>query len=249
MQLSSIALFGELHTRYNPAASASANKLTVSPRFGAAERQDGRRHDLRDARIVDFFFSPGSRYSYLAASQVARIESSLGCCFTWRPVRGTDIRALRGRDPFEGDPVSGQYDWSYRQRDAEMWAEHYGIRFREPLNHQLDFDLLARASAAGVILGQAAAYGSALCNAAYGSERWPIDLAVCLALGDQIGLDRADLERVLDTGEPDDLLSDTAREAHDRGAFGVPTFFFAGNMYWGNDRLPLLERALQQDTL
>ncbi|HEY2871122.1 MAG TPA: DsbA family protein [Reyranella sp.] len=34
-------------------------------------------------------------------------------------------------------------------------------------------------------------------------------------------------------------------EAHRRGAFGVPTFFLDGRLFWGNDRLPLLEAALR----
>ena len=29
-----------------------------------------------------------------------------------------------------------------------------------------------------------------------------------------------------------------------RGAFGVPTFFLGDRMFWGNDRLVLLEAAL-----
>jgi 2-hydroxychromene-2-carboxylate isomerase len=34
-------------------------------------------------------------------------------------------------------------------------------------------------------------------------------------------------------------------EARRRGAFGVPTFFLGERMFWGNDRLPLLEAALR----
>ena len=34
-------------------------------------------------------------------------------------------------------------------------------------------------------------------------------------------------------------------EAHRRGAFGVPTFFLEDRMFWGNDRLQLLEAALR----
>ena len=33
-------------------------------------------------------------------------------------------------------------------------------------------------------------------------------------------------------------------EAAARGAFGVPTFFLGERMFWGNDRLMLLEAAL-----
>jgi 2-hydroxychromene-2-carboxylate isomerase len=203
-----------------------------------------RQRELQAERVVEFFFSPGSRYSYLAASQIPRIEADTGCQFDWRPVRGTEIRAFRGRDPFKGEPISGQYDWPYRRRDAEMWAEYYGIPFREPPNHELDLDLLARAAAAGKLLGAAESYGWALCSAAYGSQTWPIDREVCLSLAEQAGLAQGDLDRVLDDPASRELLSRTAREAYERGAFGVPTFFFAGCMYWGNDRLVLLERAL-----
>ena len=196
-------------------------------------------------RIVEFFFSPGSRYSYLAASQVPRIEADIGCRFVWRPVRGTEIRALRGRDPFQGEPISGQYDWSYRERDAAMWAEYYGIPFREPPNHELDFDLLARAAAAGKLLGAAGPYGWALCSTAYGSETWPINREICLSLAEQSGLARDDLNRMLDDPASRELLCRTAREAHERGVFGVPSFFFAGRLYWGNDRLALLEHAIR----
>jgi hypothetical protein len=87
---------------------------------------------MEASQRVEFFFSPGSRYSYLAASQMALLEEETGCTVDWRPVNGGDIRKLRRRDPFEGEPVSGQYDWSYRERDARFWADYYGIRLREP---------------------------------------------------------------------------------------------------------------------
>ena len=39
---------------------------------------------------------------------------------------------------------------------------------------------------------------------------------------------------------------DTVREARRRGAFGVPTFFVGEHMFWGNDRLVLLENLLRR---
>ena len=99
-------------------------------------------------RVVEFFFSPGSRYSYLAASQMTTLATETGCTVDWRPVHGPDLRRLRGADPFVGDPVSGQYDWNYRRRDAEAWAEYYGIPFREPPAHDFDFKVLVRAATA-----------------------------------------------------------------------------------------------------
>lgn len=195
--------------------------------------------------VVDFFFSPGSRYSYLASTRVPAIASASGARFAWRPVRGTDIRALRGRDPFDGQMVSGQYDWAYRRRDAEAWADYYGVAYREPPSHEFDFELLARAAAAGALLDAAAPVGGALCALVYASRTWPIDAAACADAAAAAGVDRTAFERLLGAGEVRDLLTANAREAHARGAFGVPTCFVGERMFWGNDRLVLLEHALR----
>ena len=194
--------------------------------------------------IVEFFFSPGSRYSYLAASQVPGLERETGCRVEWRPVHGTDIRVLRGHDPFDGPPVSGQYDWDYRRADAEAWADYYGIPFVELRSHDIDFQLLVRAAWVGKQLGAAADYAWRIACAVYGSDTWPLDAALCRQIAVEAGLDADAFECALVAAETEDALRETAAEAHRRGAFGVPTFFLGERMFWGNDRLPLLRHAL-----
>jgi 2-hydroxychromene-2-carboxylate isomerase len=200
--------------------------------------------ELHDPPLVEFLFSPGSRYSYLAASQIGSIESETGCRVDWRPVNGPDLRALRGRDPFAGEPVSGQYDWTYRRRDAEAWADYYGIRFREPPTHTFDFRLLARAATAARRMGAAAAYGWRLCSAVYGSDVWPIDENACVRVAAEVGLPVEQFAILLADPGTDELLATAARDAHARGAFGVPTFFIGDEMFWGNDRIAILKHVL-----
>ena len=45
-------------------------------------------------------------------------------------------------------------------------------------------------------------------------------------------------------GEVKQKLKDTTEEAVARGVFGAPTFFFNGEMFFGQDRLGMLEDAL-----
>jgi len=193
---------------------------------------------------VEFFFSPASRYSYLAASQVEDLENETGCRVDWRPVHGPTLRALRGADPFAGTPVSGQYDWAYRRRDAEAWAESYGIRFREPPTHTFDFEIVARAATAAKRLGRAADYGWRITETIYGSDVWPVDEGACVRVAEELGIDAAEFRRALADPQTPRELADTAAEAHRRGAFGVPTFFVGDGMFWGNDRLVLVKRAV-----
>ena len=49
--------------------------------------------------------------------------------------------------------------------------------------------------------------------------------------------------RDIETGR---LMDETARDAHTRDAFGVPTFLVGGRMFWGNDRIVLLRHYLRR---
>jgi 2-hydroxychromene-2-carboxylate isomerase len=194
---------------------------------------------VKEQPVVEFFSSPGSRYSYLAASQIPRLQSDTRCRVRWRPVRGTDIRAFRGQDPFVGAPVSGQYEWAYRRHD-------YGIPFREPPSRDLDFQLLARAAESANRMGAVAAYGWRLACAVYGSDAWPLDLSLCVRVAREVGLAASGFAPLIADPETDRRLKATAKEAYERGAFGVPTFFLGGKMFWGNDRIVLLWHALSE---
>lgn len=193
---------------------------------------------------VDFFFSPASRYSYLAATQIGALERDTGCAVSWRPVHGPDIRALRGRDPFQGAAISGQYELAYRKADAEAWAAFYGVPFHEPREFHFDYALLAKAAVAGQRLGAGSGFLLALTDAVYGRGRWPVDERLVAELCVAHGIQAEKLLAEIDSGNVAQTLAHTAQEAFERGAFGVPTFFLDSRMFWGNDRLILLRHAL-----
>jgi 2-hydroxychromene-2-carboxylate isomerase len=124
-------------------------------------------------RVVDFYYSIGSRYSYLASTQIDTLERKTACLVRWHPVNGADIRTLRGRDPFAGEPLSGQYEWPYRQYDAECWANYYGIPFRESPNAHLDYRLLVKAATSAKRLGAVVPYSHALFSAVWDTVSGP----------------------------------------------------------------------------
>ena len=194
-------------------------------------------------REIDFYLGLGSRYSYLAASQVDRIEKTYGCRFVWKPIASGALMDRRGGNPFRGEPASGQYDWGYREYDAKCWAAYYGIPFREPVAFRVDPDRLALACLAADEQGALVACCRLLQRLIF-IDGLAIDDEVIAGLASQLGLDATAFRR--DLGSPttrarhDSLLE----EARTHGAFGVPTFFVDRQMFWGNDRLVLLEAAL-----
>src|ERR1700730_12704857 len=98
--------------------------------------------------VVDAYLGLGSRYSYLASTQLDRIAEETGATINWISIFSEELRAPN-RDPFKGPPISGQYDWFYRRQDAEAWADFYGVPFREPMGRlKVDARLLVRAALA-----------------------------------------------------------------------------------------------------
>jgi len=194
-------------------------------------------------RTVDFYLGLGSRYSYLAASQVERIEKTHGCRFVWKPIASGALMDRRGGNPFRGEPLSGQYDWGYREYDAKCWADYYGIPFREPVAFRVDPDRLALACLAAD--GQGALVPCCrLLQKLIFVDGVAIDDETIAELPKHLGLDEQAFRRDLAASQTRTRHEGLLDEARARGAFGVPTFFLGDRMFWGNDRLVLLEAAL-----
>ena len=195
-------------------------------------------------RAVDFYFSLGSRYSYLAFTQLDAVSARTGCAFRLRPIGNHAIMAKAGADPFLApQPVSGQYDWAYREKDATRWAKYYGVPFREPRNFRADPPHLRRACLAAEGFGALKPMAAALFRDIFVSgltvpPTRPEEIAA------EIGLDRIAFAAALISRAIEEREAAILAEATEAGIFGVPSFVVDGEMFWGNDRLMLLEHFL-----
>ena len=73
-----------------------------------------------------------------------------------------------------------------------------------------------------------------------------IDDPAISTISSSLNLDPVAFTRALNEAETVSQHETWLDEAQARGAFGVPTFFLGDRMFWGNDRLVLLEAALRQ---
>ncbi|MEO8112796.1 MAG: DsbA family protein [Phenylobacterium sp.] len=184
--------------------------------------------------LVDFFFGPGSRYSYLAASQLGRIAGETGAEFRWRAVLSSDLTARTG-----GVPRSPQ-DPAWRSTDVERWACHYRVPFRD-VTASVDWRRLALACAAAEVMGSAEAFARALYARTYGEGRPPDDDRALAEVAAGAGLSAPEFLMALESPASSETYSRNLEAALAARAFGVPSFLTAdGALFWGQDRLPLL---------
>jgi 2-hydroxychromene-2-carboxylate isomerase len=188
---------------------------------------------------VDFLFDFGSPNAYLCHQVIPAIEARTGARFNYVPVLlGGLFKLANNRSPVEAYAAIPN-KLAYEQLEMQRFITRHGITaFKFNPHFPVNTLALMRGAVAAQQLGCLQPYVQAM-FAAMWEQGLKMDepAAIGSALA-QTGLDAAALmQAALSPEVKAGLMADT-QAAHDRGAFGSPTFFVGGAMYFGKDRLP-----------
>lgn len=191
------------------------------------------------AAQIEFFWDSASPYTYLAATQIEQLAARHGATVRWRPfLLGKAFEATGNRAP-ASIPVKGKYLFG----DLQLWARHYGV----PLKFPSVFPVASLGSlrvACALPEADVARWAQAVMHA-YWAENQDIGQPQALAqIATDLGLDSDALLAKTQTPAVKEALKANTDEAIRRGVFGAPTFFVGEQMFWGNDRLELLDAYL-----
>jgi 2-hydroxychromene-2-carboxylate isomerase len=190
---------------------------------------------------IEFFWDAASPYTYLASTQIEALAERTGARLAWRPfLLGKVFEATGNRMP-AAVPAKGKHLFA----DLRRWATHYGVPLTMPRVFPVNSLLALRAGLAAAEAGQDAAFAKAVMRAYWGEGRDISQAEEVAAVAQSLGLDPPTL--LARAGEPSlkERLRANTEEAVRRGAFGAPSFFVGEALFWGNDRLVLLEEFLR----
>jgi 2-hydroxychromene-2-carboxylate isomerase len=197
------------------------------------------------AKRVEFLFDFGSPNAYLAHQIVPQIEARTGARFEYTPVLlGGVFKATGNRSPMEayaGIPNKLAYEALETRRFV---ARHGLTKFTSNPFFPVNTLLLMRMATAAKLHGLLPAYVDAALHHMWEAPKKMDDPAVARAALAESGLDA---ERLLARAQEQDVkeaLIAATNDAVARGAFGIPTFFVDGEIYFGKDRLRDVEEAL-----
>jgi 2-hydroxychromene-2-carboxylate isomerase len=194
---------------------------------------------------VEFFYDFSCPYAYLAHTQIEALCTAEGAELVWKPfLLGGVFKAVG----FTGASM-GPAKAKNNLRDMHRWADHFGVPLRMPPTHPNRTVLALRAAlAAGDAL---AAASKAIYRAYWVDARDVSDGGVLRAALDGAGLDGAALIAGADTDAIKADLRARTDEAIAADVFGAPTFLVSGTdggpaqLFWGQDRLEFVRKALQ----
>jgi 2-hydroxychromene-2-carboxylate isomerase len=191
-------------------------------------------------KTVEFFWDAASAYTYLATTQVEAVAQRCGARIEWKPfLLGKVFEATGNRMP-ASVPAKAKHLFS----DMQRWCAYYRIPLNIPKVFPVNSVLALRAGIAAGGQGKGAEFAKAVTGAywAQGLDISQPEVVGNVARG--VGLDPAALLAQTQEQAVKDQLRLNTDEAVKRGVFGAPTFFVGEEMFWGNDRLVLLEAFL-----
>lgn len=196
-------------------------------------------------RSVDFLFDYGSPAAYLAWTQLGKLAADTGATVVMKPILlGGVFQATGNRAPITV-PAKG----SYLFKDLNRYAKAYGVPLAMNPHFPINTITLMRIDVALSLAGDARldAYRSAVFNAVWAEQKNMGDPATVAAVLAPAGFESDELVEMAADPQVKETLKRWTQEAVDRGVFGAPTFFVAGEMFWGQDRLDFVRAALTTD--
>ena len=196
---------------------------------------------------IEYFYSAHSAFAYLGSRRFMEIAAAASRKIIHKPYYLNRAIAGVGSVPTRERPQNHRA--YYFRRQIDRWSEHREAPVMEgyPTKHWADMTLAncmliaaARADADANSLAHAMLQGHWRDNADL-SDR---DTLVALARG--VDVDPDPLLTAAETPEINAVYEANTDEAIERSVFGSPTYFVDGDMFYGQDHLELVERALER---
>jgi 2-hydroxychromene-2-carboxylate isomerase len=196
---------------------------------------------------VDYYITLNSPFTYLGCALLAEIAQRNNATVNIKPSKFGPIFEQTGGLPL---PKRSPERRAYRMMELKRWGEVRGIQLMlEPKYFPCDETAATRLVIAAKLQGNDAVKLSLeLGRALWEREESFADPATISSAAKRAGLDAAELRAngPLDA-ELDNLHDQYTKEALAAGVFGAPSYVLpSGEIFWGQDRLELLDRTLKQ---
>ena len=195
---------------------------------------------------VDYYLTLNSPWTYIGSAPLAEIAKRNGATVNVKPCKFGPIFEQTGGLPL---PKRSLQRRAYRMMELKRWRDVRGLPLNlEPRHFPCDDLMATRLVISAKLRGKDAHKLSVeLGRALWEREESLADPATIASAAQRAGLDALSLL----AGGPSDAEVDALHEQYTQealraGVFGAPSYVLpSGEIFWGQDRLELLERALK----
>jgi 2-hydroxychromene-2-carboxylate isomerase len=197
----------------------------------------------RRVSTIDYYVWLLSDWAYLGGVRFVQLAARHGLKINHIPMRMQDVYAG------SGGIVLANRSWqrqAYRITELKRWRSRLGIPVNiEPKFYPADVDLASCVVIAAQQRGLPVAdFVNAVMRAVWAEDRNVADPGVLVAIAERCGLEGRALLEAADAQAVRAEYRGNTERALAAGVFGSPFYAFAGELFWGQDRLDMLEEAI-----
>lgn len=195
---------------------------------------------------IDYYYSTRSIFAYFGAARINVLARESGRQLRHRPIDLSRVMPAVGSQSF--DARSAAHKDYFFGREIERWSEYLDIpALVDPHHHVGDRTWPSGFVIAAQLLGaDTDALHLAILQALWRDDRNVGDPQVLSDIAREAGLDAAPLRAMALSADVQAQFEQNTRDAIAAGVFGSPTYVVDGEMFYGQDRLMMVERALRQ---
>ena len=196
---------------------------------------------------VEYYFSLNSPWTYLGSARLQAMAKAHNATVIAKPARFGAIFEKTGGLPL---PKRSPQRQAYRLMELKRWRDHLGIPIViEPKRFPSDELAATRLLIAAILQGHdVLPFAHELGRGLWELEKSLSDPADIADAAKRAGIDVAKVRAsALPDSELDAVWDRNTSEGIAKGVFGAPAYVLpGGEIFWGQDRLEFLDRALDQ---
>ena len=198
------------------------------------------------ARQLDFYFDCSSPWTYLAFHAIQPLAQEVAAEIAWKPILVGGVFNAVNQTVYESRAKPNPRKQAYMQKDMQDWARLYGLAIKfPPTVFPVNSVKCMRGAFVALDDGKLAAYASAAFEAYWSADRDLSKEEVLADIAERAGIERQRFFAAIETDACKARLRANTDELIARGGFGSPTIFVGSDMFFGNDRMPLVRAALE----
>ena len=193
--------------------------------------------------VVDYYFDYCCPWTYLSFKRLIQTTTRTASAINWKPVLLADIEQELGSniDPKIPHPSKIKYE----KKDLQDWANYCGLKITPRNDGPKNMSKKALCGAfCAIEANKIANYSGLVFDAYFGGLKDISNNEVLTEIATKLELDPTDYESAINSTANLKRLKKNATELIERGGFGSPTMFVEHDMYYGNDRIPLVEFSI-----
>jgi len=193
--------------------------------------------------VIDYYFYGGSPFAYLGHRAFLDMAAHHGARVNFKPVKLTDLWALSGAVALAKRPPVRQ---RYRLLELQRFSEARGLPVNlKPKHFPVDMSLADKAVIALVEAGHdPSVYMGRVFSGVWAEDADLSDRDTIAGRLEESGFDAGAVLEAAEGPAAAEIHDRNTREAISADAVGVPAYVLNGEVFWGQDRIDYLERAL-----